>query len=62
MEHAAASPKKEGEGGGLEDEDNEEDEKAYEEDGMGTKRKLEAKRWTQNKAVTYPRISVLRVS
>ena len=61
-EHAAASPKKEGKGGELEDEDNEEDEKAYKEDGMGTKRKLKAKRWTQNKAVTYPRISVLRVS
>ena len=44
-----------GEGGGLEEEDNEEDE--YEEDGVGTKRKLKAKGWRQNKAVIHPWVS-----
>ena len=48
---------KEGEGGGLEEQDNEEDEEEYDEDGVGKKRKLEAKGWKQNKVVIHPRVS-----
>ena len=41
----------------MEEEDNEEDEDECEEDGVGTKRKLKAKGWRQNKAVIHPRVS-----
>ena len=47
----------EGKGERLEEEDTEEDEKEYEEDGVGTKRKLKAKGWRQKKAVIHPRVS-----